>query len=119
MIGHYVHHVGSGHLVRAQQLARSVAEHLGVGVIGLSSLPHPQAWPGEWIQLPRDDHPTPAGPGTGTAPLHWTPTHHRRLQGRAARTAGWVADTHPAALVVDQSMEVTDLARLLGCPRWG
>ena len=46
MIGYYVHHQGRGHLSRLQ----AVAAHLHTPVVGLSSLPKPAGWHGEWVQ---------------------------------------------------------------------
>ena len=52
VIGYYVHHQGDGHLTRAAAIARALA---GEPVTGLSSRPRPDGWPGEWVQLARDD----------------------------------------------------------------
>ena len=55
VIGYYVHHQGHGHLSRLQ----AVAAHLDTRVVGLSSLPEPAGWPGEWVRLARDRRPRP------------------------------------------------------------
>ncbi|MCS0638435.1 glycosyl transferase [Streptomyces sp. LP05-1] len=121
MIGYYVHHVGRGHLHRA----RCVARQAGTPVTGLSSLPRPADWAGDWIQLPYD---TGAGQGAGTAPeagaadptahgrLHWVPRHHAGLRARMAAVAAWIERADPALLVSDVSVEVATLARLMGVP---
>ncbi|GAB3682394.1 glycosyltransferase [Angustibacter aerolatus] len=113
MIGWYVHHHGAGH----RQRLTAVAEHLREPVTGLSSLPAPPGWRGDWVLLPRDD-----GPGTADADptahgvLHWAPRHHEGLLERAARLTGWLHDARPALVVVDVSVEVTLLTRLAGVP---
>ncbi len=112
MIGYYVHHVGQGHLRRLV----AVAAHLRTPVTGLSSLPAPPAWSGEWVLLPRDDEPVPA-PGadvTAHGRLHWAPLGHPGLRSRMATVADWVERTAPALVVADVSVEVALLARLLG-----
>lgn len=116
MIGYYVHHHGSGHVTRLQ----AIAAHLRSPVTGLSSLPAPSGWPGEWVQLDRDDRePSPdavAGDPTAGGVLHWAPAHHRGLSARMATVGSWLHRHRPALLVVDVSVEVALLARLHGVP---
>ena len=114
MIGYYVHHQGLGHLTRLQ----SIAAHLRTPVVGLSSLPRPAGWHGDWVHLPRDDDPSPVPSADVSAHgvLHWAPLHHRGLSARMAALASWIARERPAAVVVDVSVEVTLLARLCGIP---
>lgn len=114
MIGHYVHHHGSGHLHRAL----TIAPHLPGPVTGLSSLPRPDGWHGDWIQLPRDD----AGQAydrfdvTAGGRLHWVPPHDDGLRRRTHLLSEWMDRVRPEALLVDQSVEVTLAARLHGLP---
>lgn len=120
-VGCYVHHHGSGHLHRAGALARELGGR-GVAVTGLSSLPRPDDWAGEWVDLPRDDTVGPGRPDPGTGDpraggrLHWVPRHHPGLLERHAAVAAWLARTRPAAVVVDVSVEVALLVRLHGVP---
>lgn len=111
-IGWYVHHHGRGHLTRLL----AIAPHLDADVDCLSSLPAPahlpQGW--SWTVLDRDDDGgTPVDP-TVDGMLHWAPIghagHRRRLSviADAATTGRW------DGMVVDTSVEVTLLARLLG-----
>jgi hypothetical protein len=116
VIGYYVHHQGHGHLHRAQVVAAALA----CPVTGLSSLPRPRSWTGDWLQLPRDDS---ARHGYGAAHditangrLHWAPVSDAGLRGRMAAIARWLDRTAPRAFVVDQSVEVCVLARLHGVP---
>ena len=116
MIGYYVHHQGHGHLHRAQTIAAALASP----VTGLSSLPRPRSWSGDWVQLPRDDS-APQGYGdahdvTANGRLHWVPLSSAGLRGRMAALAAWIDRAAPRALVVDQSVEVCVLGRLHGVP---
>lgn len=113
-IGYYVHHVGSGHLHRATTLA----EHLGregVRVTGLSSLPRPHHWTGDWVQLPRDDDAATRSE-TAHGRLHWAPLQHDGQRGRSAAISAWLDSARPDLVVVDVSVEVALLVRLHGTP---
>lgn len=116
MIGYYVHHHGRGHLHRALTVAPLLPEP----VTGLSSLSRPEGWPGEWIELPRDDRsPTGYGPDadvTGSGALHWAPLHDGGLRERTHLLSAWIQRARPSALVVDQSVEICVAARLHGVP---
>jgi hypothetical protein len=117
VIGYYVHHVGRGHLHRAQALAGELEAH-GEQVTGLSSLGRPAGWPGEWILLPRDDE----GPGasardvTANGRLHWAPLRDEGLRARMAAVSAWIGLAHPDLMVVDVSVELVLLSRLHGVP---
>ncbi|QIK74608.1 glycosyltransferase [Nocardioides piscis] len=114
-IGYYIHHHGSGHLHRALTLA----PHLPGPVTGFSSLARPAGWEGPWVELPRDDslasyadaHDVSVGDR-----LHWAPLGDPGLRERMSLLAGWIGREAPAAMVVDQSVEVCLLARLHGVP---
>lgn len=114
MIGYYVHHQGNGHLHRAQ----SIAAHCATPVTGLSSLAAPPGWPGDWVELPRDDDGRSASLRDVTARgrLHWAPLHHAGLRRRTATIADWIRAADPGLFVSDVSVEVAVLARLTGTP---
>ncbi len=114
MIGYYVHHQGNGHLHRAM----TVAPHLPGPVTGLSSLPKPESWTGPWVQLARDDTAPSyeAADVTARGLLHWVPLGDDGLRSRMSAIAAWIEEHAPAAMVVDQSVEVCLLARLHGIP---
>ncbi|RRQ73112.1 glycosyl transferase [Streptomyces griseofuscus] len=113
MIGYYVHHQGRGHLHRAMCVAR----YTHARVTGLSSLPRPEQWTGEWIQLPPDTGPgAVAADPTAHGRLHWVPRHHAGLRARSAAVAAWIEGAAPALLVSDVSVEIAVLARLMGVP---
>ncbi|MDP9823975.1 glycosyltransferase [Nocardioides massiliensis] len=109
MIGYYVHHVGRGHLRRARALA-SVWDG---PVTGLSTLPRPDDWRGDWVRLAADDSGRMVD-STAHGQLHWAPVGHPGHRDRMAAISAWIADAAPDALVVDVSMEVLQLARLHG-----
>jgi hypothetical protein len=111
VLGWYVHHHGRGHLHRAQAVARE----LDLPVTGLSSLPRPEGWTGDWVHLAPDDPPA-AGDPTAGGRLHWVPTHHPGLSRRTAQVSAWLDAARPRAVVVDVSVEVTLLVRLHGVP---
>jgi hypothetical protein len=112
VIGYYVHHVGHGHLARAQ----CIATRLNDRVTGLSSLARPRDWPGGWLTLPRDDTGETAMEPTAGGQLHWAPLGHPGLRDRMAAIAGWIHHAEPSVIVVDVSVEVAALVRLMGVP---
>ncbi|QNK80301.1 glycosyl transferase [Nakamurella sp. PAMC28650] len=120
MIGYYVHHQGHGHLQRMTSIAAQLVEPLTV----LSSLPRPGGGPPgirrneepEWLHLPSDDTGAVFVEPTANGTLHWVPRHHPGLRARMALIASWIARTAPTLVVVDVSVEVATLCRLLGVP---
>src|SRR5690606_214590 len=82
---------------------------------GLSCLPRPPEWPGDWVQLPPDESEAPDDPDAHGR-LHWAPLGHPGLRARMARIVQWIEAERPAAVVVDVSVEVALLARLHGVP---
>ena len=112
MIGYYVHHHGRGHLVRAISICARLREPVTL----LSSLAIP-ARPGiATVRLPRDDEGGTVADAEANGALHWAPLHDRGLRDRMTVIAEWVATNRPDVMVVDVSVEVTLLARLLGVP---
>ncbi len=110
MIGWYIHHVGLGHLHRAEAVSR----HLACAVTGLSSLARPRDWRGPWVQLARDDD-TTVDPTAG-GQLHWAPLHDGGLRTRMGTLSSWINHQRPDLVVSDVSAEVTLLTRLHGVP---
>ncbi|MCH5641228.1 hypothetical protein [Gordonia sp. ABSL49_1] len=117
MIGYYIHHQGMGHRMRAEAIAASST----VPFVALTSLaddavPLSDSAFDEVITLDRDDtaH-CPVDVDAGGA-LHWAPMRDRGLGGRMLQLADFVRDRRPEAVVVDVSVEVTLLLRLLGVP---
>ena len=111
-IGYYVHHQGGGHARRALAIARECA----TPVTGLSTLPKPEAWPGPWIRLERDDLAVSPLEPTANGSLHWAPVDDEGMRRRMARISAWIADAEPTLFVSDVSVEVAALARLHGVP---
>ena len=112
IIGYYVHHQGSGHTHRALAISRASS----VPIAGLSTAPRPARWRGEWVNLPDDAGATDVDNESAYGRLHYAPERHRGLRERMAAISAWIAETRPAALVVDVSVEVALLARLHGVP---
>jgi len=113
-IGWYVHHHGRGHLTRLLAVAR----HLDAEIQCFSSLARPDELPPHcaWTVLDRDDEPTPdldprASDPTAGGLLHWAPLGHT---GHGSRLAAIAASLPVDAFVVDVSVEVALLVRLLG-----
>lgn len=109
-IGYYVHHHGHGHWRRAQAIAECL--NCPVTLIGsaLPALPAP---------LQRLDLPGDTAPGMQVeafATLHYAPLAVDGLRERMAVLAQWLHAHWPCVLVVDVSVEIALLARLLGVP---
>jgi len=114
VIGWYIHHHGRGHAHRAGAVAAALGGRCVV--TGLSSAPQPAGWSGPWVRLGRDDEPTsPVDPSAGGV-LHWAPLGDSGLRERMAAMVAWVHQHRPQFVVVDASVEVTLLLRLLGVP---
>jgi hypothetical protein len=112
-VGWYIHHHGNGHLHRFE----AVRPHL-CATTAFSSLQRPCSLTAdEWVELPMDA-PCDASrcdPTAGGA-LHWAPLRHNGLRERMARIAQWIVQSRPDAFVVDVSVEVALLVRLMGVP---
>lgn len=111
MIGYYVHHQGLGHLQRM----RCIAAHLGGPLTVLSSLPAPAGLDLPWVDLPLDNLQGSVDP-TANGTLHWVPQHDEGLRQRMALIAGWINATDPDLMVIDVSVEVALMCRLMGVP---
>ncbi|MHA4849983.1 glycosyltransferase [Rhodococcus sp. MSC1_016] len=113
MIGYYIHHHGHGHRMRAS----SISAQLQSPVTTLSSAPPPPAGRfADSIALARDDRGSDPVNPTADGALHWAPTHDTGLRTRMARIVSWIDATRPDLVVVDVSVEVAALVRLLGVP---
>lgn len=112
-IGYYVHHHGRGHATRAgvigAQLARRghAVTYLGSGVLPA----------GDRVVLASDadDADEPFVDPDAGGRLHWAPLGGGYAE-RSAQIAAWVTQARPDVVVVDVSVEVTALVRLLGVP---
>jgi len=111
-IGWYVHHHGRGHLTRLL----AIAVHLDAEVDCLSSLPAPRDLPAgwTWTVLDRDDDGGDPVDPTVSGMLHWAPIGHAGHRSRLAVIAAAATERRWDGMVVDTSVEVTLLARLLG-----
>jgi UDP-N-acetylglucosamine--N-acetylmuramyl-(pentapeptide) pyrophosphoryl-undecaprenol N-acetylglucosamine transferase len=118
-IGWYVHHQGAGHLQRARTVAAAlprpctlIGTLAGFDTRGLDTLDLPDDRPlGGADGFEGDD-----GEAERPRALHYAPLNHPGVRARAARIAAWAERTDPALIVVDVSVEVAMLARLLSVP---
>lgn len=118
-IGWYVHYQGAGHWQRA----RAVTAALPRPCTLIGTLAGFDTGGLDVLDLP-DDRPSGEGSGfdgrdgEGTRPdaLHYAPLNHPGVRARMAAIAAWAARTDPALIVVDVSVEVALLARLLSVP---
>lgn len=113
MIGYYVHHHGGGHLARARCIAARSSEPITV----LSSLQRPAEATefADWIRLDRDDL-EPGWAAAAGGALHFAPQGVAGYADRMHTVAEWVRHNRPRLVVVDVSVEVSALVRLLGIP---
>ena len=120
IIAFYVHHHGSGHLMRALAIARHLSNHrvflMGSALnIDQSSLDSHI----ELIELPVDtpqhsDH--DYSEGTSVDGLHYAPLNITGIKERSAIMTDFFVQNPRMILIVDVSVEVTLLARLCGIP---
>lgn len=117
-IGWYVHHQGAGHLQRARAVARALDRPCTI----LGTLAGFDTAGLDIVNLP-DDRPLGDGAFDGRdgatgrpEALHYAPLNHPGVRARMARIAAWAERAEPALLVVDVSVEVALLARLLSVP---
>jgi hypothetical protein len=114
MIGYYAHHRGSGHLSRAAALARCLDEP--VTLLSTAAASRGDAF-ADTLELADDSPGEPTcGDPTAHGHLHWAPYHHGGLQRRMSQITRWVELARPRVVVVDVSVEITTLVRLLGVP---
>lgn len=116
-IGIYVHHQGAGHWQRACLIGRTLDRPCTL--IGTFSGHDLGNAPGPLVDLPDDriagfdgddrevDRPTS---------LHYAPLGHAGIRARMARIAAWIAEADPVLVIVDVSVEVALLCRLLSVP---
>lgn len=109
---YYAHHQGHGHLHRGT----AVSQHVRAGLHGFSTHNRPEGWHGSWTRLPDDSGGAVDERTTASGALHYAPPGHAGFEARMRALAGWIAESSPAALVADVSVEVALLARLLGVP---
>lgn len=110
MIGWYVHDHGSGHRRRLE----AVAPHLDEPVTGMGS--GPPAAGVEWLPLPSDTGTPRTNDPTAGGALHWAPLGETGMLGRAETVAAWARRSGCRLLVVDVSVEMLLLGRLLALP---
>lgn len=116
-VGWYVHHHGSGHLTRARTVGHALVS-LGHDVTLLGSRLGSVSAPFAGLPLAMDTEgvdPHLDDPSAGGR-LHWAPLRHSGFRDRMVQIAQWVQEWRPDVVVVDVSVEVGLLGRLLGVP---
>lgn len=108
-VGFYAHHHGGGHAARVGAIAGRVDAPVTV----LTSSEEP--FPCPTVRLPLDLDGIAAADELPRE-LHYAPLDSPGLSARMAAIAGWIAESRPALVVVDVSVEVTMLVRLCGVP---
>ena len=68
------------------------------------------------VRLPRDDEARTVSDPTANGTLHWAPLHSNGFRERMRVIAEWCAAIRPEVMVVDVSVEVAMLVRLIGVP---
>lgn len=117
-VGYYVHHHGAGHWQRGCAVARRLGRPCTL--IGTVEADTAATAPVPVLRLP-DDRVDGGfagldGESGRPAAFHYAPLGHRGVRDRMAAIARWASAVDPALLVVDVSVEVTLLARLLSVP---
>jgi hypothetical protein len=113
MLGYYIHHSGQGHLARAVSIATQLQQPVTALTSAQLRRPHPFH---SVVPLPRDDAARSVDDETAGGTLHWVPRNDRGLRERMRLIADWIDEQRPSAVVVDVSVEVATLVRLLGVP---
>lgn len=118
-IGYYVHHHGSGHLMRA--LAIAVQLHQPVTFLGSGLKPYAQLIPPtvNCIHLPPDveeDEDRYYQEGNAVDTFHYAPLNIRGIRERNRMLCDFFSSAFPMILIVDVSVEVALFARLCGIP---
>lgn len=115
-IGYYVHHQGDGHRQRALAVAQAAGDGhvtlLGTGLAGNTGDVLCVDLPDDRLTARFDGEDAQARPSS----LHFAPIDHDGIRRRVAAIGNWIAQTQPALLVVDVSVEVAMLARLASVP---
>src|ERR1700749_3112253 len=114
MIGYYVHHHGRGHLAPAREISRRLAQPVTV----LSSLRRPDCTEpfADWVELAHDEAGRASPDVDAGGALHFAPVGCAGYTERMGQISGWLTHEVPRLMVVDVSVEVTTLCRVLGLP---
>ncbi|MCE4226628.1 glycosyltransferase [Methylobacterium sp. C25] len=116
-IGIYVHHHGAGHWQRACRIATALRRP--VTLLGTFNERDTKEARVPLVDLP-DDRIVGFDGDDGEAErpeaLHYAPLNHPGIRERMARIAAWIAKADPVLVIVDVSVEVTLLCRLLSVP---
>ena len=117
-VGIYVHHQGAGHWQRARLIGSALDRPCAL--LGTFDAIDTSMALGVTVDLPDDR----LGAGFDGADceterpesLHYAPLNHPGIRARMARIAAWIAQADPILMIVDVSVEVALLCRLLSVP---
>ena len=118
-IGYYVHHHGSGHLMRALAIASQLDAHVTLLGSGLKPYEHLIPQKITCVHLPMDveDHQDQCyHDGTAVDVLHYAPLNVKGIRDRNQMLCNFFASSFPMIFIVDVSVEVALLARLCSIP---
>ncbi len=116
-VGIYVHHQGAGHWQRACLIGRALDRPCTL--LGTFEARDRREAPGPTVDLPDDriaGFDGRDGEAERPASLHYAPLGHPGIRERMARIAAWIAEADPVLVIVDVSVEVALLCRLLSVP---
>lgn len=116
-IGIYVHHQGAGHWQRACRIAAALDRPCTL--LGTFAERDTRDAPVPLVDLPDDRLAGFDGrDGEADRPtgLHYAPLGHPGIRDRMAGIAAWIARVDPVLMIVDVSVEVALLGRLLAVP---
>ena len=119
-IAYYVHHHGSGHVMRAIAICGAL-QNCQITFLGSNLHYYQNLIPAHinCIHLPMDtadntdEHHVPVNPVAG---LHYAPLNIKGLRDRNRLLTEFFSNVYPLLLIVDVSVEVALLARLCGVP---
>jgi uncharacterized protein (TIGR00661 family) len=119
-IAFYVHHHGSGHIMRCLAIAKHL-KNCSVTFLGSDLEKYAHLIPANirCIYLPMDTNPDTNFNTTDNnqvAGLHYAPLNTQGQRERVSQLTLFFKESHPLLLIVDVSVEVAMLARLSGIP---
>ncbi|MFC4211233.1 glycosyltransferase [Pedobacter lithocola] len=118
-IAFYIHHHGSGHLMRTLQIVKALKNHqvilMGSGLKALTELPSNIKVAHLPLDIADENENTSVGNIKSMA-FHYAPIGIKGIRNRVALMTEVFQKNYPLILVIDVSVEVALLARLAGIP---
>ncbi|MBE7176942.1 MAG: hypothetical protein INR69_11075 [Mucilaginibacter polytrichastri] len=116
-LGFYIHHQGTGHLIRALTIAEALKHDFKITFLG-SALDSEHHIPDfiERIHLAYDYDEMVNDDAVYPSVFHYAPLGVAGIRNRSRQIVDWFNAAYPCILIVDVSVEITLLARLCGIP---